>query len=714
MSYQFEDDSALEELLNQQLDRRAKPTSASVLQARARVPTAGPQLSAASDRAALSSYSRPLSRQLSTGIATDKEEDGPNKISAKTSGKLSAWLNPSESSTTGNQAAKTIEESPVSVSPKALQPNVPTASNREDSIPTFSLERPRTSQRLDVSKSSAQSDDFVINESLFDAERLQEMSKQRLILHITDQIRPHLMQMSKTVEKTANRLTQDLNEELEKERAQVANIERSCAERLRLEEGKWSLLQKQLESRLESCEQELVSSNQRNQTHLSRLNEEFEASIKRLREGYETRLADERRQFDETIKRREELHRLELDSKLRINLDVNSLETMHKEWQSMVKTTISELDNQFKAVEDALGKQTSLVNGTNKDLADKTSTLSAHYDGFKRQADRMNGLVEHLTTLLPELDRFRSESDSLIKQSINQLSKLTQKDEQLYEREQQLNKQSDSLARVRESLNEERLQLAIESNRICLRQERLEELISSNEMLESKLITQNNDLNEKQTQLQAARASLDSEASQLREQNYDLHLLRKRLHNERDKLDAAQTSIEKERDNLRKQVVEVDENRRKVVDLRVRLRKELEQLTRLQRSLVCSLCLSRLFPNELTELKVVEDNLPGRPRRSGKLDQNGGERKQTIGSDSNEWITDAQTNYFSRSNGNNPEHEGTFGTLLDGSTGGPRHVQVVGANNYNLELSRMSLKRFERESRELAREDKYVELLSSG
>lgn len=707
MSYQFEDDSALEQLLNQQLDRRTRTTSANVLQTRAK--TAASSQSLVTDRAGSSSYSRPLSRQLSTIVSTGKEEDTPSETTTRTSGKLSAWLNPSSSLTATNQATKAIEESPSSLSPKPQHLPVPVASEKRDSISSLKASRAIHLEN----KPDVHVDDFVVDESLFDPERLQEMSKQRLILHITDQIKPHMVQLCKSVEKTASRLTQNLSEKLEKEREQVANIEKSCADRLRLEESKWSLLQKQLESRLEVCEQELVASNQRNQAHLSRLNEEFETSMKRLRDGYETRLTDERSQFDETIKRREELHKLELDSKLRINLDVNNLETMHKEWQTMVKTTISDLDYQFKAVEDALGKQTLLVNGTNKDLTDKANILSAHYDAFKRQAEQMNGLVEHLTTLLPELDRFRCETDSLIKQSINQLSKLTHKDEQLSEREQQLNKQSDSLAKSRDNLNEERLQLAIELNRIGLRQERLEELISSNEMLESKLMAQSNDLNERQAQMQTVRASLDAEASQLREQNYDLHLLRKRLHNEQDKLNAIRSSVEKERNDIRQQVVDVRENRRKLVDLQATFRRELEQLTRLQRSLVCSLCLNRLFPNELVKVEVVNDNLPKHERQVDNSTRCANETKQIFASRPDNLRTDIQSNHFSR---NHHRHgfEATLGALLDGSTGGPKYVQVAGADSYNLELSRISLKRFERESKELAKEDKYVELLSSG
>lgn len=567
MSYQFEDESALEELLNQQLDRRKRqPLSISSQQQQASSRPSTTTTATKTTPALVSQQSRP-----STAILSNKQSNLDEPTGQKS--KLFSWL---EGKTSSNkELAKLDADRPFGV----------------ESTINFS------SKQETVLKSDANFvalDEDRLDEMLKE-EVLQDMSKQRLIQLILSQILPVVKSLRQAVEMHPIDEVEQLKKELDTERRRLQSFEATHLEQIKLEQQKWAQITEQLESRLEFSERELNRVLDSQREHLNKIDEHHQKDLIRLSENFETKLANERHQFEETLKRRDEMHRLELESQLRVNCNLVKLDTIQSEWTKTIEMTIDQLEGHFKTVEGLLDKQTIQVNGTNLDLAQKTKHLSEQYDKFEHCNEKVSQLADNLSLILPKFSHLQEQSEFILKQTCEKLAEFNQRDKKLQAKEEELEQIRLNLSNLRDKLNDERFKFALDSNRITLKEERLNELLRINTEMENKLNEQRSNQIEREIQLQSTRSSLDVKASELRGQNYDLHLLRKRLTNEKEELIKAKMDLASDKKSLKNQLAELNDETRKLSTLKEQVNQELDQLRRLQESLVCSLCLSRLF-----------------------------------------------------------------------------------------------------------------------
>jgi hypothetical protein len=394
MSYQFEDDSALEELLNQQLDRRKQQTAASSRQNRnAARPATGlgakpQQLTAATGFPAAqlrpSTASSLLHRQTptTTAAALEAADELASSLPSSSGGggapskakSLSSWLQ-------GGSGRQRRDEEKVATEPAAsslqrldVGEDMPGGTNRE--VPRARFVALESDTRPAGLASSADLYD------LLSASNLQEMSKQRLIQVILEEVAPRLSNQEDLVAKEVAREVDTLKRELQLERNRTQVVEMRQEELLRLERQKWQQINQQLEARLNGQESRMGELVESQREHLRQLSEQYQAQLASLGEMFDQRLLDERRRFEEILEGRERMHKLELEGKLAVNLDLVRLDTLQTEWRKTLETTINQLGSQYKSVEALLDKQAVHVNGTNSELARKAERLCDQYDNY--------------------------------------------------------------------------------------------------------------------------------------------------------------------------------------------------------------------------------------------------------------------------------------------------------------------------------------------
>lgn len=596
MSYQFEDESALEELLNQQLDRRKHPPSASSGSAARGASTR----SASIQRSSLSqsNVERPstATTALNKQSTFDESPDAAIKTTEPAKGRLASWLE-----------AKSIDNGRSEPMNEAVGP------------PKMRLDQVRGSLNIMREPPVSLADQNNFMEERLTDEYLQEMSKQRLIQMILEQIVPSIKRIRQSINEESAIQVEKIKSELELERDKSKLLEIEHRKQVKLIESHWIELNKRLESQVESTTRDLDETIERHKSSINDLEAKHKEQITRLVESYENRLAEEKQQFEESQKRQDEFHRLELESKLKVNWDQVKLETIFQQWQKMIQSTIGELELQFKSVESLLDKQTIEINGSNTKLAERCKQVAEQYDKFELKGQQMNRLVGELSEILPRFSRIQIENEQLTKQSTKQLQELSTRNDDLRNKEAELDRLRRQLIDEREGLNKERFQLGLDTNKLVYKEERLDELLKGSRETETRLTEQAGRLASRESELEVKSSNLDMRHGQLRLQNYELHLMRKRLVAKEEELNKLGNELEAKKDLIGNQLIQVRSETEVLMKTRERAQKELSQLRRLQKSLICSLCLDRLFAsssnlNRSNKLKLsaapTYDNLP--------------------------------------------------------------------------------------------------------
>lgn len=572
MSYQFEDESALEELLNRQLDRRKHQPSASSGSAARGASTR----SASIQRGSLSqsNVERPstATTTLNKQSTFDESPDTAIRTSEPAKGRLASWL---DAKSADNGRSEPLDE--------AAGP------------PTKRLEQARGSFNFTRERPVSLADQSNFMEEKLTDELLQEMSKQRLIQMILEQIVPFIRRIRQSINEESAIQVERIKSELELERDKAKLLEIEHQKQVKLIEFHWIELNKRLESQIESTHRVLDETIERHNSSTNNQEAKHKEQITRLVESYENRLAEEKQQFEESLKRRDEFHRLELDSKLKINWDQVKLETIFQEWQKMIQSTIGDLELQFKSVESLLDKQTVEINGSNIKLAERCKQVVEEYEKFELKGQQMNRLVGELSEVLPRFSRIQIENEELTKQTAKQLQELTMRSSDLQNKEADLDRLRRQLADEREDLNKERFQFGLDTNKLVYKEERLDELLKGSRDTETRLAEQASRLASRESELEAKSSSLDMRHGQLRLHNYELHLMRKRLVVKEEELNKLENELESKKDLIGNQLIQVRSETEVLMKTRERAQKELSQLRRLQKSLICSLCLDRLF-----------------------------------------------------------------------------------------------------------------------
>jgi hypothetical protein len=633
MSYQFEDDSALEELLNQQLDRRVQQSSTSSKQTRnSNRPTGIPiktvQEVPGGEPSAMQSAFRPstasslFSRQpiaLEHGAADELASslplaDGNPPPKGKS---LSSWLQGRGSSSAGHK--QRTDETRAPLEPSPLLRKAPDNSHQRDQRPTrvdndanIFQEVPR--EKISQAGVETGRDDGAIAATLTDLDHLlspsslQEMSKQRLIQVVQDEVVPRLNNLKGLADRESAREVERLKRELHLERNRLEVIEMRQEEQLKLERQKWQQINQQLESRLATGELQMSHLLESQKDHLNKLDEQYQKRLTKLTEMFEQRLNDEKTRFEEMLKSRDELHKLELEGRLNVNCDLMKLDTLQMEWRKTLEMTINQLSDHYKSVEALLEKQAIQVNGTNLDLVSKSQRLCDQYDNFDRCNQRLGQLTTEMGQIIPKMAEAQIKGESVLEGTEMKLAELNEKLNNLLRNEKLLEEKKMELLEMSNKLNEDKHKLALDSNRVSMKEERLNELLNQNSENELRLTNERKSLSELETQLHQKRLSLDERFADLKEQNYTLHLLRKRLTAQKEELLKAQLELAEERKSFKSNKTKIEDESRRLGTLRVRVQQELDQLRRLQTSLVCSLCMSRLFDGPNANVSQAANN----------------------------------------------------------------------------------------------------------
>lgn len=565
MSFQFEDESALEELLNQQLEKRRQPQ----------------QFAPLSSTPIAASKPTNITARPSTGVPTSAGTNEPQKTAGNTG---SSFVRPSIGSARLDKLG-----------------------NERGKLSSWLDRAPNESEALKVSQSDMKADAPAINsysvrkratlkeetpaiKELVDEDALQSMSKQRLIQFIQQELVPNFENLRKSANNDSNleREVAELEQELASTRTQLNIIELRHSEQEKLIESKWIQINDQLRSRLETNEKELTSTIERQQQHLEQITKDHQEQMMKLQENYQLKLAEERRLNAEIIKRRDEFHKLELESKLKVNFDLVNLETVFSEWHNMMHSTIEDLNCQFKSVESLLDKQAIKVANTNRDLETKSQLVLEQQQKLDSSNNHISQVATKLEDILPKVVQFQQVNEKWATETKAQTKELTDRLTELRNKEDQLYKQGDELRANKETLNEERMQLRIELNKLTLKQEQLEQLEARLKVLQMELEDKTRVLNERELQLESTRISQENKTSELKQLNNELLYTRRKLSLREAQVQQRKIELTNERRTLRVQTSRLEE-------LQSSIRKESNQLKRLQRSLVCSICFDRLF-----------------------------------------------------------------------------------------------------------------------
>lgn len=667
MSYQFEDESALEELLNQQLDRRKQqPPSESSSAARAS------RRSASIQRGSINQL---VTERPSTAFSKQATFDEPiSNEPAK--GRLASWLE-----------AKSTRLDPSETSNVALSSNAEKTGNTTARYPVTAISN--------IPQLPADQKGSLIEDQLTD-DYLQSMSKQRLIQLILEEILPPVKAMRQSINRESAFQVEQIKDQLEIERGKTKSLEAQHLEQVKLVESRWIELNKKIEARLELAESELNKTTERHKSFIGQLEEEHREQISRLIENYDSRLADERRQFEESQKRREEFHHLELESKLKVDWDQAKLETIFQEWQKKIQSTIVELELQFKSVESLLDKQTIEINGTNTELAKRCKQVVEQYEKFEMKGEQLNRLVTEINEILPRFSRIQADSEQLTKQTSDQLHEFLLRNDDLQVKEAELNKLRNLVTSEREQLSKERFQFGLDANKLSYKEERLDELVKSTKETECRLAEQAARQDTRESQLEAKRASLDLRNGQLRLQDYELHLTRKRHAAKEEQLNKLANDLEVKKEVVGNQLAQVRTVMDKLIRGRECAQKELSQLRRLQKSLICSLCLDRLFAGN---------------QRSGPFNKLKSSSAQIYADNVDFRMQSAQIKSDLATSENETHNKDFLVPNMSGHDANQGGYKSK-SSNFEDELSRID-RLIKRDARQIETENKYVELLSA-
>lgn len=595
MSYQFEDDSALEELLNQQLDSRKQQTKQLSTGPRHQQLSASSNASESSKPPATSKL-RPSSakvqqaRQLTPTFeeATAIDDAAPSSSAPK--GRLSSWLDKGTIKNGPKPTGRPYSSAHTTPSAKRETQSIKNALEFDSMQSSF---QPQQASPRGFAGSEDGAGDKL--DKLLVESNLQEMSKQRLISLIVEQIAPTVKELQHEASRQSAEEVERLKLQLQREKYYLQSFKLRHEEQLKLEEQKWLQQTAQLEERLRSSEQELDRNLELQREHLSKLDEQYRVNLSKLNENFEAKFAAERQRFEDQLERRETLHKLELESKLKVDCSLTQLKAFQEEWQQMISRTISQLEQHFRSVQILLDKQTIQVNGTNTELAEKAKLLSEQYAKFDQCNEKIGQLADQMSATMPKFHSIQVDNGQLLKSTNEQLARLIEQCESIRRKELELEAKQEEVQGLNDKMSQDRMQQALEASKLQMREERLGELMESIRVEEEKLKQIANSQLEREHQLQETRSTLDSKAVELREQNFELHLLRKRLTGQKEELIKAQVELLNERKSLKTKACELSDESDRLATLRDRVTRELDQLKRVQKSLVCSLCLNRLF-----------------------------------------------------------------------------------------------------------------------
>lgn len=594
MTFQFEDDSALEELLNQQLDRN-KRTSVSTNLINKTARSTKKQLENTSDK---------LLQDATNDKALD-ESRSENSPSRSKVGKLSNWLYQDKNpSALGNN--KELDED-IDLNPEEKRESFNLQAQQETTMPSIRSQRLESNQtqfqpdirgppNLDVKNSIVVSSDLSSNSSNLlrfgNENELQQMTKQSLIRLVLDQFMPEIHKSNNHLVEI-DKLKHDLAEcraELDKESLKRQAIMREHDERSRLTESSWNHLNKQLEYRLEVSQTELKEVISRYDIMMAKFESDHQKQIDFIVQNYQARLEEQQVQSEAELKRRQAIHELEMSSRLRIQGDMKKLDSIYDCWQVTIEGTIKQLEQQFRSIESLLDKQTSTIRWNNEELMRKNESTSEQAAKLETQLTTFDNLTNSIKTLLDNLTK----KVGFIDDRDNQLVQANVHIQELKDKILELDLKRESLNSQEKELEQEKFELRLTMQRLHHETNRLDELKETNEVKSRKIEDRENVINDIDQELKKRRLQIDHERTELDQDREQLELDRKGLRNKRNELDRWQVDLGQQRRILQKQFSKLNYDNGRLVFIKNSVQKELLQLKRLQRSLVCSICLQRL------------------------------------------------------------------------------------------------------------------------
>lgn len=621
MTFQFEDDSALEELLNQQLNRNKRQLSSS---------DASNRLSNRLKLIDQPIVKNPLVKDPYDDIVDNIESlpdslnpNQNNNAQNSTSGgskSLSSWLYPKQQATRQSSASNQN----TTTKPAA---NFDDDSNDDNDIPDNEIDadsqnikqkNQRLTKQIDnqntpmtIPFTNRDSDNFgttsirttnlndeqnsknSIYDKYINQETLQQMSKQALLRVILDEILPELKEKLNLGEINISLRKQltDCQLELKNECLRRQSLQREQEERIRLAESSWIQLNKQLEYRLEFNQNELKETIARYDKIMVKFEEDRAKQVAFVTENYQNQLEELRQQNEAEIKRRQAIHEMELSSRFRVQGELKKLDSVFDCWQVTIESTIKQLETQFKSIESLLDKQTTTIRWNNEQLSDKNKETSESAEKIHQEVDKFNQLTKSIELLMSQISsnvNNLNDRDTILREANLSLQELRQKTA-IFE-----SKQAEISARE-QILNQEKFELRLNLQKIDMDKARLVELKEAQDN-NAKLINEREiKIDELEKELKKRQLVADYERIEMDQSREKLLLEQKSLKIKQQELNKWQLELGQERRLLRKQANKLDIETNRMSAIKISAQKELDQLHRLQKSLVCSICLDRLY-----------------------------------------------------------------------------------------------------------------------
>lgn len=599
MSYQFDDESALEELLNQQLDRsRQQASSNATIRSTRPLTAAGVTPNKDSSRV-IGNVQRPSS---SGEPSTLNRSSLINPSQSKN--KFGDWLNPNQNKPDQADDAEAENFSFPLVQSRVVQFEQPIGSvlskeNQTQVIKPNSVSSIQPIEDYKAEKSTFDKRSREPIEALItkygNTEELQKMSKQRLVQLVLEELLPVLQDQVRSkvsLENAQSKLIQ-LESEIEKEKDKGESLKREQNERLKLAEASWIQINKQLSFRLELYEKELKDTIERYNGMLSRSDEEQRKHIESMVKSYEVRLEEQRELMEAELKRRQTIHELEMSSRLRISGELSKLDSIFNCWNETIESTINQFETQFKSIELLMDKQTSSIRGNNEALMLKNQEALERDEKLDAKAREFEKIFESMKESLKGIDD-KSAKMSLLETLMGQIDDKLQT---VLELSSKLDSRQDELKIREKSLEEERFEIRVKTMQ-------LEQEVKLNDNLKLTLEAQKEDLknterllSDRDRELNMRQNELDKRITESIRNIANIEQREKYLNDKEHDLSRLHNELAKERRSIQRHSRQISFDIDRLSKVRADAQKELNQLRRLQKSIVCSICLDSLCKN---------------------------------------------------------------------------------------------------------------------
>lgn len=647
MTYQFDDDSVLEDLLNEQLIKR-KSSSSDSMSTRQKQPseptksiipsTKSVRFDDTFNQSVGARYQEPSEGGNAERKSTVTDSMIPRSLSSlREAGIVQQDLTKKSNPSTTQRQSWSDMKSNIATRSSNSQLSGQRNTTSASAISSYTDNRVELSDPLSDQRTFNMPDQR--NHALSSLGDIQSMTKQELISLVKQQSE-HISVMDME-QQQCNQIIKRMSEKSEREMVFFKELyetkqklfEETQEDNSKRIESKYLLEIKQLELKCDNLEAIQAKLQQECAQQKESLEAQYKDHLSKIEANHERYTAILTDQHKNDLARLNNLKEQELQSVVVVRDNGANLDRLLAEWSEKIQQVTAVYDKELEKRQSILDKQSQTLDESNEQIVAITRNLSNSNVDNRNHFQEYSNLVQEHKTLFVELsklsknmvsqmeafnqERKQLQSDSLRQQediakersqvvtnitlfgekilSIEEQTRVLQKKEsELNDKERKLKfdmetfQQEQNIARINRKDNENK----ILSSQIDF-QNKQQEMTQE----EAKLKRWRDELDQKSSEIEKVRSDLEIKGQELRHQNSEAMRLRDEARSTQDEVERIRKDILTKEKLLTKMKRDIEENKMKYSLLYKTYHAEMQQLQRLKQSLICSLCSSRLFSN---------------------------------------------------------------------------------------------------------------------